>query len=137
MREEVLQVLRMVESKALTAEEAAKLLDALEEEPGAEAPSAGAVAAGAEPGSRTARARGAETILVHVEPLDGVGSQLDIRLPLGLARFALRNIPKEARSEMRQQGVDMDQILEQVARGTIGKIVDIRGPNFKVEVRLE
>ncbi len=138
MEEDVLQVLRMVESKTVSVDEAARLLEALRSGGPRASGDAGEARTPGIAEAHSARPSGsAEHVVVHVVRLNGPETQLDIRLPLGLARFALRNIPREARCEMKEQGVDMDRVLEEVARGVVGKVADIRGPNFKVEVRLE
>lgn len=41
----------------------------------------------------------------------GSGTQVRVNVPLALARFATRFLPKDASSELQEQGIDLEEIL--------------------------
>lgn len=56
---------------------------------------------------------------------DGKSTNVDVRVPYALAKFALRFVPQEARRELETQGIDISQLLEAAETMTEGKIVDV------------
>lgn len=124
MSEERLQILRMLEEGKVSAEEAAKLLEAVGE------PGSGPVPSGGRRRNRFLR--------VHV--MEGERTKVNVNLPIDLARVALRFIPKDA---LKDHGVaelvDLDKIVALLEEGFEGKIVDVedKDSNTRVEVRVE
>lgn len=96
-------VLRLVSEGRLTAEEAAPILDALENRRG---PSGTEWDAGA--GVRFAR----------IEVLEAGRKAVDLRIPLSLGRMAMSQIPGLS-------GTHATQLNEAIARGVPGPILDI------------
>src|SRR5690625_4976291 len=96
MSDERLQILRMLEEGKVSAEEAAKLLEAVGE-------------SGAGPTPAVGRRRN-RVLRVHVT--EGERTKVNVNVPLDLARVALRFVPKSA---LKQHGieelVDMDEIV--------------------------
>lgn len=121
MTDERLQILRMVEQGKISADEAAKLLEAL----GADKapPSA--------PGRRRNR-------FIRVKVMDGAKTRVNVNVPLELARIALRFIPKETiQVKGVGDGLDLDEILRQLEEGFEGKLVDVEDGGTRVEVVVE
>lgn|SRR5690625_2270176 len=125
MSEERLQILRMLEQGKVSAEEAAKLLEAVEV---------------------TGEARGAvgdsghRNRFLRVHIMEGNKTKVNVNLPLALARVALNFVPKDM---LKDKGidelVDLDQIVRMLEEGFEGKIVDVEDEdsNTRVEVRVE
>jgi hypothetical protein len=64
--------------------------------------------------------------------------QVKISVPLALAQEALRNLPTAARDQMRDQGVDIEQLLEAIAKTPkLGKLVEIQNADGRVEIGIE
>jgi hypothetical protein len=55
----------------------------------------------------------------------GKSTNVDVRIPYALAKFALRFLPQEARRELEAQGIDISQLLETAETMPEGKIVDV------------
>jgi hypothetical protein len=109
MRDPVEQVLQLVADGRLTAEQAAPLLDALEQDAAAAPPSAAERPAGRFEGTpRYAR----------IEVLDGARTAINLRVPLSLGRMAMAAIPGLS-------GPLADQINEAIERGAAGSVLDI------------
>jgi hypothetical protein len=66
------------------------------------------------------------TRLIKIEIMSGEGSNIKLNIPMGLANFALKLIPKDAQHKMSQQGLDMET-LQEMLRGELpqGNLVDI------------
>lgn len=119
------KILDLLESGRITAEQASELLRALG---GATpAPPAPPVAPAAPPPPRAGTAR-----LLRIS-IDAPGSAADassakirVNVPLGLAKFATRFLPVEARSELDAQGIDLNELIAALTAETPeGKLVDI------------
>jgi len=120
-REERAMILRMVEEGKISAEEGARLLAALGEDRQGPAPRS------ATPVS------GMSTVLrIRVSDLATGHQKVSINVPIGLARLALRYIPKTA-------SVDVDEILHALDAGMKGRIVDVMADedNTRVEIFYE
>lgn len=55
----------------------------------------------------------------------GKTTNVDVRVPYALAKFALRFVPHEARRELESQGIEISQILEAAETMSEGKIIDV------------
>ncbi len=57
---------------------------------------------------------------------DGDRAKIRVNVPLGLAKFASRFLPKEARSELEAQGIDLSELITAISTETPeGRLVDI------------
>ena len=125
MDEERLQILRMFEERKITAEEAAKLLEALD------APSARS--AGPQPGTRARWLRVRVTDKASGRPKVNVNIPVSAVLALGKLgnRFGFSFLEKE--------GLDLEDVVEAIKNGAEGKIVDVDDENSRdrVEVIVE
>lgn len=111
MKEERLRILQMLQEGKITAEEADRLLQALAEGEGSVGT---AVQLAARPRSRFLRIRVAGTD----------GNKLNVNIPIQLAKFAMRFIPRDAQLRLTEQNIDLDTILTAIEEGVDGKIVE-------------
>ncbi len=108
--EERLRILKMVEDGKISAEEAAKLLAALQQ------------AQRASGGEQTGRRAGAARWLrIRVTDLATGRSKASVQIPLGLIDAGMK-IGAHFAPEV--EGVDMGNVLEAVRAGVVGKIID-------------
>ena len=123
MIDEKRQILTMVREGKISVDEGLKLLEALESStPG----QAGGVGAG----------RPAKMLRVRVFDA-GDNTKVNVNIPLALAKVAMKFIPKNVAEEIKEQDIDLDEILASITDATMGKIVDIDSDEAKVEVYVE
>jgi uncharacterized NAD-dependent epimerase/dehydratase family protein len=120
MEEDGIQVLRMLEEGKITPEDAAKLLDALQSDQAAES--------APQPGKR---------ILIKVTDARTGKKKVNLKIPIGLAKIAVKFIPPKSKRKLAEEGVDIDAVLSQVIAGNLGKIVDVESDEDLVEVIIE
>jgi hypothetical protein len=110
------RILDMLAAGQITADQAAELLEAIG--PGREA------APSAPPAKGTAR-----LLRISVDATRPDGSKeatVRVNVPLGLARFAGRFLPPEARQELEGQGIDLTSLLASLDTDVPdGRLVDI------------
>lgn len=114
MSNEKLRILQMIKDGTVTPEEGLSLIQALE----SAGPRAGIMTRSGsdskqEPeeccefeGIKSGKKK-AKFLLIKVDDSES-GKNVNIKIPIALAKFAGKFIPKEARSEMQAQGVDID-----------------------------
>lgn len=114
------RILDMLASGAISADDAAKLLAAIGGEARAGAPAA------------TPKPRGtARVFRVSIDALDDEDggkerAKIRVNIPLGLARFASRFLPPEAKRELEAQGIDLVELIESLGDEVPeGPLVDI------------
>jgi predicted metal-dependent phosphotriesterase family hydrolase len=119
MNEERMQILRMVEERKISAEEAARLLDALE------------------PQEETAGSGEAKKVRIRVTDIETQQHKVNLSIPLGLAKIAMKFIPPKTKRKLAEEGVDVDAVMKQVLTENIGKIVDIETEDELVQIYVE
>ena len=105
---ERMKILEMLQEGTIKAEEAAKLLDALEE--------GGEVESRPEPG---------KVLKIRVSDKQSGAVKVNVGLPLAFARFLKDLIPASERARIESQGVDLDAVFATLDSGTQGKLVDV------------
>ena len=119
--EDRMRILKMLEEKKISAEEAARLLQALEER---ETPSEPQIVPGRKP----------RWLKLFVKSSDG--DQVRITLPWALVKLGLRFMPKEARSALKEQDIDLQDLVRQVEelgmRGEILAVDSSEGDHVKI-----
>jgi hypothetical protein len=105
---EQMKILQMLQEGTIKAEEAAKLLEALEE--GEEERPA------SEPG---------KVLKIKVSDKYSGAVKVNMGLPLGFARFLKDLIPASERARIESQGVDLDAVFANLDSGAKGKLVDV------------
>ncbi len=119
MNEERLQILKMIESGKISAEEGAKLLSAVETTQVAET-----------------TARQAHFLRVKVYDTRSGRATVNVNLPLSLLDVALKFVPKDTEY---LKGLDVEALVAAIKSGAHGKIVDITSDEESqhVEVYIE
>jgi DUF4097 and DUF4098 domain-containing protein YvlB len=125
MNDEYLRILKMIEEGKLTAEEGADLIKAL----GTEQPREEAAA-------RLRSTIGGKKLRIVVTNLDTGKDVVNIRIPLRLARIAEKMIPSQAKQEMREQGIDLSNLLSDLDEIGDGPLVDIDSDDGKEHVKV-
>jgi SHOCT-like domain len=123
--EERMQILRMVAEKKITAEEGARLLSALEPEKKKEQRVV-MVSAPASP----------RWFRIRVTDLETGKSKVNVNLPMSLVNVGIK---MGARFAPEVEGVDFDEIVEQIKSGAEGKIIDVEDveDGERVEIYVE
>ena len=114
--EERRRILDMLAAGQISADQAAELLEA--------------VGPGGAPSAAVAPAKGIARLLrISVDATRPDGSKeatVRVNVPLGLAKFAGRFLPPEARKELEGQGIDLSTLLDSLnADVPDGRLVDI------------
>jgi hypothetical protein len=132
------KILDMLESGRINADQASDLLRALgapPREPAAPPPPP--------PPVRTGTARLLRiSIDVAGDENDRESAKIRVNVPLGLAKFAARFLPTEAKSELDAQGVDLTELINALSTETPeGRLVDIdvdeEGKGKKAKIVIE
>ena len=111
--EERMQILKMVENKQITSEDAAKLLAALEDKD----------RKGESPVPPPSAATQGRWFHVRVTDLKTGKRKVNVNIPLGLVDVGLKMGAKFAPAGL--EGLDLNQIMAAVKSGSEGKIVDV------------
>lgn len=127
MSEERLRILKMIQEGTISAEEGARLLDALES-----------------PGEETTRTSGdsrGRGRFLHVRVYDSVTGRekVNMNIPIGLAKMVGSLVPESQRTQLESHGIRVDDLLRAVESGRVGKVADISNndQDEKVEVSIE
>lgn len=114
------RILDMLAAGSISVDEASNLLQAL----GGSQPAA--------PAALNAPKRSGQARLLRISIDDdgsdggGTGTRVRVNVPIALARFATRFLPKDASTELQEQGIDLEQILASLGDDLPdGKLVDI------------
>lgn len=128
--EERIQILKMVQEGKISAEEAAQLLEALEEgvktQPGP----------AHEPAADHPLGRPPRWLRVRVTDSESGRPRVNVRLPISMVKLGLKMGTKFSPEV---QGLDMDELMRLIDAGEIGQIVDVQDEKDgeHVEVFLE
>ncbi|HVA91033.1 MAG TPA: hypothetical protein VNL71_14460 [Chloroflexota bacterium] len=106
--EEQSRILQMVANGQVSPAEASDLLSALEPL----APRPAPVPVFPPASSLGPRARTSRSLIIQV--MDGERSKVNVRIPLGLARAAERFLPRQAQQYLREQGIELGEMLDSV-----------------------
>jgi hypothetical protein len=128
--EERIKILQMVQEGKLSAEEAAQLLEALEEGVRTDRPLGSTTAEGVEPGKKPRWFR------VRVTDTDSGKPRVNVRLPLSMVSIGLK---MGSRFSPEIEGMDTEALMRMIESGEIGQIVDVQDDKDgeHVEVFLE
>ncbi|HTX80280.1 MAG TPA: hypothetical protein VMC62_11450 [Longilinea sp.] len=109
--EERVKVLKMVQEGKISADEAAKLLEALEQDAGPRQQPAGEVTGGA-----------GRWFRVRVTDSDSGRTRVNVRMPLGVVNAGIK---MGMRFAPELEGVDPQEIMSLIQSGEVGRIVDV------------
>lgn len=106
MNDEKIKILEMLESRKISAKEAADLLEALEERKTIDIK------------------RGDKPAWLRIKVYDEITgkSKVNVNLPYTLINFALKFIPKE---QFNNDKIDFDEIFNAIKQGAQGKLIDV------------
>ena len=135
MSSEKLRILEMIQDGKLTPEEGLELIQALDS-PGVAAESYSVSSDSSESccgDTGHSHKKRARCLMIKVDDQDS-GKNVNIRIPIALAKFAGKFIPKEAKAEMAAQGVDLDlgNILEQLQSETGDNLIEVTEGGKKI-----
>lgn len=120
VQDERKKVLDMLAAGQINVDQASELLRALGDAPSATS------AAPPPPPARTGTARLLRISIDANDDGDGERAKIRVNVPLGLAKFAGRFLPAEARTELEAQGIDLSELINALSTETPeGKLVDI------------
>jgi len=124
--EERVKVLKMVQEGKISADEAAKLLEALEREAGPRQQ---------QPAGETTGGAG-HWFRVRVTDSDSGRTRVNVRMPLGVVNAGIK---MGMRFAPELEGVDPQEIMSLIQSGEIGRIVDVYddGDDEHVEIFIE
>jgi DUF4097 and DUF4098 domain-containing protein YvlB len=122
LKEERLQILKMIESGTITADEGAKLLAALEE--------------GASKSERPESSGQARWMRIRVTDLKTGRAKVNVNLPMGLVNFGMK---MGARFAPEMEDLDLSEIMQAIQEGAQGKIVEVEDEedNERVQIYVE
>jgi hypothetical protein len=120
MQDERMRILRMLEEKKISAEDAAKLLDAV-------------------PGGRPGEDEGLgkKKLRIRVTDPKSGKQKVNLTIPIGLARLAAKFIPAKKKEQLLTEGLDIDAIMSQVMSESIGKIADVESDEGYIQISIE
>ncbi|OGC82713.1 MAG: hypothetical protein A2W07_01235 [candidate division Zixibacteria bacterium RBG_16_43_9] len=124
MRDETMKILKMVEDKKISAEEAAKLLEALERSSGKE---------------ETSQEKYRKTLRIKVFEGDLSKPKVNVNIPLTIVKFIGKLMPDKVKTKLDEYNVSFEQIMEMVEKGETGKLVEVEDTeeNERVEIYIE
>lgn len=122
LKDERMQILKMIENGTITADEGAKLLAALEEGAARTTPTA--------PGGQ------ARWMRVRVTDLNTGRAKVNVNLPMGLVNLGIK---MGARFAPEMEDIDLDEIIQAIKDGAQGKIVEVEDEedNERVQIYIE
>lgn len=115
------KVLDMLEAGRVSADQASDLLRALGSAPRIDPPT---------PPSPPHRVGTARLLRISIDAAGDEGdrsrAKVRVNVPLGLAKFATRFLPQEAKRELESQGIDLSELITAISTETPeGRLVDI------------
>lgn len=114
------RVLKLVAEGRLTADEAAPILDALAKSPGLAGSTGSTGSTGSSSTAEGQSGDGSERPrFARIQVLEGGRRSVDLRVPVGLGRFALSRVPGLS-------GEQITEVQDALATGTRGPILDIQ-----------
>jgi len=122
LKEERMQILKMIEDGTITADEGAKLLAALEE--------------GAGKGEQIAPGGQARWMRIRVTDLNTGRAKVNVNLPMGLVSLGVK---MGARFAPEMEDIDLDEVIQAIKDGAQGKIVEVEDEedNERVQIYIE
>jgi hypothetical protein len=126
MDEERMRVLQMVEEGKVTPEEGARLIEAISRRESKVVQ----VASGA----------AGHALRVRVTEGGGDRAKVNVTVPLGLAKLALKFIPRTALEALEDEGIspdDLNELVSSIEKAGPMQIVDVQADEAKVEVFIE
>ena len=116
--DEKLRILKMLEEKKVTAEEAARLLDAMKNVDADDAKN--------------------RFLKVRVWEAGAEKAKVNVTLPISIVKWGLKMAPDEAKAKIADADIDLSAVGEALEKGITGKIVEVDDEKGEhIEVWLE
>ncbi len=122
--EERMQVLKMIETGKISAEDGLKLLESLDSADGVDS----------EPSAGKPSPKKRKSVRIEVFEGDLNKPKVNVNIPFALAKIAHKIIPSATKFEMNGQSCDLDDIFDMVKEGTEGTILEVDEPGKKERV---
>jgi hypothetical protein len=130
MDQEKYKILKLIEEKKLNADEAARLLDALDAAGGS------AESARSTSGRSTTNGRGGRILHLKVSDLTTGKVKVNLSIPVGIAHVIKSLIPPQEMERMEKSGLKFNAIMEAISGDTIGKLFDIEDEDHHAHVEI-
>lgn len=129
-RDQRMRILKMIEEGKISADEGAKLLEAVGED---DEPQESAVPL------FHRRREGARIIKLRVIDGDTGKVKVNLSLPFAVVEFLEGFIPDKERERLQARGIDLDVLIESIRAGEVGKILDFEDEEegHRIEVTVE
>lgn len=132
------RILRMVSEGTLSPQEAADLIEALDDEPAPPPPHRPVPPA---PPVRPV-VRQSRVLVIQVRDGESIPGEphtrVNLRIPLGLAKAATKFVPRRALDALKENGIDLDQFLDEFVQGEeIGPLIQIEDGSSRVLIAVE
>jgi len=125
MSEERLRILEMVAEGKISAEEAEKLMETMEESDNKYQ-------------GKTQRPSAKKSKSLKILVQEGGKEKVNLSIPLSLAQAFSGFIPENTKSKLEDKNINITELLENLETGTEdGKLIDIDEGNEHVEIRIE
>jgi hypothetical protein len=128
MDQERMKILKMVEERKITAEDAARLMDALE---------------GGRPGGGETRSPAGDglrrSLRFKVSDLESGRVKVNLCIPVGFAHILKSLIPPQEMERMEKRGLNINAILQAISGDRLGKVFDVDDEEHhaRVEISIE
>ncbi|MCK4935573.1 MAG: hypothetical protein KAR84_01865 [Elusimicrobiales bacterium] len=122
MIEEKARILKMLEEGKISAQDAAKLMDAIEKTEDNEE-----------------NVKVGKTLKIRVYEDGSPRPKVNLSIPIGWSKFLMPFVETKIQSKLKEKGVDIDidKIKEEMDHAHVGKIIDIDDGGDKVEIYIE
>ncbi|MCF7944024.1 MAG: hypothetical protein K9L75_00635 [Spirochaetia bacterium] len=139
MTEERMRVLQMIADGKISAEEGAQLLESMGEEAADSRNSHTELSSynGAE-GQEKGGLSGikGKKLRIQVRSRETGKVKVNLKIPLRLARIAEKFVPKEAKKEMEEQGINISQIVDSLDELEDATLVDVSDEDSGEDIRI-
>ena len=127
MDEERMKILNMIQEGKITAEQGAKLLEALEE---------------SEPEEKNdihSTTRTGKFVKIKVTDIDTGKAKVNLSIPMGIAYIIKSLIPPNELEKLEHQGINIDLLFKHIDSGKLGKLLDVEDQEHRhhVEITIE
>lgn len=132
LSEEKIKILKMLEEGKINAEDAAKLIEALENSENEEKDT-GFAAAGAN------AVKAGTSLIIKVTDISTGKVKVNLTIPIRLAHFAKMLVPASEKFRLERHGVNLDELFDTLGAGKIGKILEVEDETDgqRIEIRIE
>lgn len=136
------RILQLVADGKITAEEAAELLDALPKEGQSDGPReqsdfGGPLPQLPSPPQYPAWPQPTRARALVIQINDGSDSHVNLRIPFGLARAAGKFVPRRAQQQLKEFGIDLQELLDDLRGSENGTILQVNDDDSHVLIAVE